>query len=75
MSKIFKTFNDVYEPPKPSDSPLQVSAELLIEMGYNEESELVSNFKKAFPDGKKVSIGELLIHEGISALVRKLFLI
>lgn len=64
MSKIFKTFDDVYEPPKPSDSPLQVSAELLVEMGYKEESELVSNFKKAFPDGKEVSIGEMLVREG-----------
>ena len=64
MSKVFRVFNDVYVPPKPSDSPLQVSVEILKELGYKDDSELVSSFKKAFPEREEVSIGEILVHEG-----------
>lgn len=64
MSKVFRAFNDVYVPPKPSDSPLQVSVEILKELGYKDDSELVFSFKKAFPGREEVSIGEVLVHEG-----------
>lgn len=60
MSKIFKAFNDVYEPPKPSDSPLQVSVELLKKLGYSEEGKLILPFKELFPERKEVSIGKFL---------------
>lgn len=63
MSKIFKAFNDVYEPPKPSDSPLQVSVELLKKLGYSEEGKLILPFKELFPERKEVSIGEILVSE------------
>lgn len=63
MSKIFKAFNDVYEPPKPSDSPLQVSVELLKKLGYSEEGKLILPFKELFPERKEVPIGEILVSE------------
>ena len=63
MSKIFKPFNAVYEPPKPQDSPLQVSVELLKKLGYSEEGKLILPFKELFPEREKVSIGEILVSE------------
>lgn len=60
MSKIFKPFNAVYKPPKPQDSPLQVSVELLKKLGYSEDEPL---FKELFPEREEVSIGEILASE------------